>query len=50
MTSSYAQFQVKTSDFEVIGTNVHRDGNKNVAWNDAVEIRFKCKQSQMHTI
>ncbi|KAL5263402.1 hypothetical protein ACHWQZ_G008688 [Mnemiopsis leidyi] len=32
---------VKTSDFEVIGTNVHRNGNKEVAWNDAVEIRFK---------
>ncbi|XP_063689126.1 IgGFc-binding protein-like [Bolinopsis microptera] len=32
---------VKTSDFQVIGTNVHRNDNKAVAWNDAVEIIFK---------
>ena len=35
--------QVKTKDFEVVGTNKHRDDNKNVAWNDAVEINFKSK-------
>ncbi|XP_063676879.1 SCO-spondin-like [Bolinopsis microptera] len=32
---------VKTEDFEVVGTNKHRDGNKNVAWNDAVEVFFQ---------
>merc|ERR1712176_128491 len=31
---------IKTEDFEVIGTNKHRDDNKNVAWNDAVEIKI----------
>ena len=33
--------QVKTPDFEIIGTNVHRDNNMDVAWNDAVEFVFK---------
>ena len=27
----------------MVGTNKHRDDNKNVAWNDAVEINFKSK-------
>ena len=27
----------------MVGTNKHRDDNKNVAWNDAVEIIFKSK-------
>ena len=33
--------QVKTSDFEIVGTNTHRDDNENVSWNDVVEIFFK---------
>jgi len=36
-------FQIKTEDFEVIGTNKHRGDNKNVAWNDAVEIIINSK-------
>ena len=31
---------IETSDFEVVGTNVHRDGKKEVSWNDAVDIFF----------
>ena len=29
---------VETDDFTVVGTNVHRDGNIEVSWNDAVDI------------
>ena len=32
---------VSTEDFQVIGTNVDRDGKEIVAWNDAVELNFK---------
>ena len=38
--------QVKTEDFEVIGTNKHRD-DKNVAWNDAVEILINSELAQI---